>query len=373
MQRDRGNPRLKFLDRYVGIPIIVVLGVFRRLRGRRTVPGDWNTIGLLVTAGIGDAVLLTGILRDVRAARPAARIVVFVTANNAAFARMLAVPDEVVELPVRRLLLAVRDVRRQRCDVVVDFGAWRRYDAGLAALSGARATIGRRTSGQYRHFAYDVIVDHQSDHEVDNDRRLISSLGICSASPPALRAETRPDSSRSGTFAVLHLWPGGANCMERSWPIGCWTDLAMAFQGEALSVVLTGGPEDTTATEAIVAAWRGKGIDAVSVAGCSWTATISVLAEARCVVSVNTGVMHVAAALGAPVIALHGPTSVERWGPVGPHTRSVTSPMVPNGYLNLGFERSSRYRMCMEAITVGAVLAAWADLRSEVDAASLTT
>jgi hypothetical protein len=41
---------------------------------------------------------------------------------------------------------------------------------------------------------------------------------------------------------------------------------------------------------------------------------------------------------------------------------------VPDGYLDLGFERDERYSDCMQAITVASVLAAWADLMAELAA-----
>jgi ADP-heptose:LPS heptosyltransferase len=114
--------------------------------------------------------------------------------------------------------------------------------------------------------------------------------------------------------------------------------------------------------------WRRRGIRARSIAGTPPADTLVWLVHAAGVVSVNTGIMHVAAAAGAPTVALNGPTSGRRWGPVGPHVRCVASPMVPNGYLDLGFERDDRYRDCMAAITVDAVLAAWDDLRGEASA-----
>ena len=82
--------------------------------------------------------------------------------------------------------------------------------------------------------------------------------------------------------------------------------------------------------------------------------------------SVNTGVMHVAAALEVPTIALNGPTSGRRWGPVGVHTRCVASPLIPDGYLNLGFERNEHYRTAMLGITLAMVVGAWDELSVEV-------
>ena len=40
--------------------------------------------------------------------------------------------------------------------------------------------------------------------------------------------------------------------------------------------------------------------------------------------------------------------------------------MVPDGYLDLGWERDDRYRDCMKVITLSTVLGAWDDLMAEV-------
>ena len=85
----------------------------------------------------------------------------------------------------------------------------------------------------------------------------------------------------------------------------------------------------------------------------------SVLRDAAGVVAVNTGVMHLAALLDAPVVALHGPTSRRRWGPVG--ARSIAlAPADTSGceFLNLGFEYPEGRVDCMERIAVDDVFAA---------------
>ena len=365
MQSDRGNPRLKFLDRYVGIPVVAVLGAAHRLRGRRRLPDRWKSIGFLLTAGIGDAVVATGVLADFRAAYPETRIVLFVTANNASFAKLLTAPDEVVELPVRQLWTARREMRARNLDVIVDLGAWRRFDAVLAMLSGAKASIGLRTPGQFRHYGYDVVVDHGIAHEIENDRRLARALGVDSRSEPSVPMDPEATAPIDVPYVVFHLWPGGANFEERSWPISSWKDLAREMSARGLMVVLSGAPSEMEANQSIVEGWTRDGIATQNAAGGPWPESLAWLGFATGVVSVNTGVMHVAAALGTPTIALNGPTSSTRWGPRGPLTRCVASPMVPDGYLNLGFERNETYPRCMEAITVAMVLDAWDSLRAE--------
>jgi len=195
------------------------------------------------------------------------------------------------------------------------------------------------------------------------------------SSPPRHRLDERsvlrPDPAAArplaAPYVVLHLWPGGANFDERSWPPERWRSVAAAMNDRGYEVVLTGGPGDVEPTKALVSAWRATG--SAPNRGRNHTGeTLVWLRYASGVVSVNTGVMHLAAAVGAPVVALNGPTPVLRWGPVGSASRSVVSPMVPDGYLNLGWEHDDRYRDAMAAITVNSVLSAWDDLMAEVAA-----
>jgi heptosyltransferase III len=84
-----------------------------------------------------------------------------------------------------------------------------------------------------------------------------------------------------------------------------------------------------------------------------------VLCMASAVVAVNTGVMHLAALLDAPLVALHGPTSRRRWGPLGTRSVALAPPdATACEFLNLGFEYPERAVDCMGSISVDEVFAA---------------
>ena len=92
----RGSSRARLLDRYLGIPLVFLAGQFGR---KRAIPAGVRQIGLLNTAALGDTILMSGPLADLRAAYPHARIVFFTGPSNYEAARLLDGPDEVVELP----------------------------------------------------------------------------------------------------------------------------------------------------------------------------------------------------------------------------------------------------------------------------------
>src|SRR5689334_15262598 len=98
---DRGNRILRLLDRALGIPIVFALGLLQ-VRARQF-PARIDSIGILETAAIGDTVLLSAVLSDLRDAFPGAHIVLFAGDSNVEVARLLSGVDSVVRLPVRHL------------------------------------------------------------------------------------------------------------------------------------------------------------------------------------------------------------------------------------------------------------------------------
>jgi ADP-heptose:LPS heptosyltransferase len=77
------------------------------------------------------------------------------------------------------------------------------------------------------------------------------------------------------------------------------------------------------------------------------------------VVCGNTGVMHLAAGLGRPLVALHGPTSPTIWGPRADAVGAVAEVLSPETdcapCLTLGFEYGCAGRACMDSIAVDVV------------------
>ena len=363
LQWKRGAGWVRNLDRLVGIPLVLALGALRRRR--RPFPGVVRRIGVIRMPTIGDTVLLSGVLKDLREAYPDAELVFFADAHNADSARLLPAVDRVVVLDLLRPWYSVSRLREFRADVVLDFGGWTRSTALLAALSGARFTAGFRTAGQWRHFVFDCVVDYLATrHELDNLRALVSALGVRTGSAPELiyRRCALPDPLAGlERYVVFHPWPGGSRKRLKEWPIEHWIRLASWLKERGVAAVVTGGPADREPAEALVRACREAvpGLEVVSAAGvCTLEQCCNLLEGAEAVVSVDTGIMHLAAAIGARVIGLHGPTAAARWGPVGPRAIGIDSDCPGCGYIHLGFERPRRPPPCMESLSVEKVIAA---------------
>jgi ADP-heptose:LPS heptosyltransferase len=356
----RGSSQARLLDRYLGIPLVFIAGQCRR---KRAIPSPVRKIGLLNTAALGDTILMSGPVADLRAAFPHAQIVFLSGPSNYEAACLLDGADAVIELAVFRPLAAIKAVRELEFDLFLDFGPWCRLNAIIAICSKAKFIAGFRTSSQARHFAYDLVVDHSENaHELENHRGLVRALGILPVHPPRLRCEKVESQNvyeLPRRFAVFHLWPGGSAAKLKEWTVGRWIALAEDFAAERYEVAFTGAANQRALNDSVISevkpSLRPKMRNA---AGASLRETLRLVSRAELVVSVDTGVMHMAAAVGVPLVALHGPSSPHRWGPVSESALVVEPPLTGCGFLNLGFERVRKAPACMKAISYGTVKAA---------------
>jgi ADP-heptose:LPS heptosyltransferase len=356
--KERGNRILRFADRWLGIPIIALLGALSK---RRSVPEAIDVVGILMFGVIGDTIFAASLARAIKMWRPNVTVVALVAKSNAGAIDLVDGIDEVMVVPVGRPLKAMRIVRARKFDVLIDTSQWPRIGAVLTVTSRSRYTIGFRTDGQCRHYAYDAVVKHSRDrHEVDNFRQLLRPLGIAVQVQPSLRHDlTGAFSTLAGLrYVVFHPWATGFRSELREWPTERWVALAYALEGMAECIVITGGKGDRAASERLAAAIARPALVRVLAGETSLADLTRVLANAQAVVSVNTGTMHIAALLNRPLVALHGPTDPRRWGPIGDSAVVVgPGPGEGGAYLNLGFEYPRHAENCMAKISVADVMA----------------
>jgi len=113
---------------------------------------------------------------------------------------------------------------------------------------------------------------------------------------------------------VVALCPGAVGA-GKAWPSGHYADLASALTRSGAAVWVLGSRDEASTAEEIVAA---AGPHARDLTGTDLREAILALAAADTVVSNDSGLMHVAAALGTPTVAIFGPTSPWHWKPLNP-------------------------------------------------------
>lgn len=116
---------------------------------------------------------------------------------------------------------------------------------------------------------------------------------------------------------VITLLPGAARGSSKRWPVENFARLAKTLCSSLNAVVLLGGgPDDVAVCSEIEA----EGYDMISLAGrTSLPEWAALLQMSHCVVSNDSGGMHLATAVGTPVVAIFGMTDPKKTGPLGKH------------------------------------------------------
>lgn len=349
MLKERGSFSGRLIDRYIGIPIVFLLGIFIK---RRPLTSKVKRIAIIRTAAIGDTVLLSAIINDIKRAHSEAEIILFAGPSNIGITSLLPLVSKVYYIPVSNLWRSAKTIRKAGYfDVVIDTGQWPRLDALFAFLCKSNYRIGFQTPKQFKHFTFHYVAAHSNKiHELDNFRQLIKPLIDKPKANPSLLIPNEEIPFQDKPYIIFHPWPGGINAHLKEWPFDYWSMLANYIALHDLRIIITGAKTDIQPTQLLVSK-ISSGIDVISVAGqLNLKQTTALIHKAKALISVNTGIMHIGAAIGTPVIGLHGPTNSLRWGPTGEKAVAVSPVGEGCGYLNLGFEYAGNPTDCMQRI-----------------------
>jgi heptosyltransferase III len=265
---------------------------------------------------LGDVLLTTPLIRSLKRAWPdgAIDVLVFggtegILAGNPNVADVITMPER----PGAGDSLAL--LRR----------LWRRYDLALSTQSGDRPTLfawaaGRRSVGfveaqgmaaRFKWLALDFpVLVAAGLHRVRDVLRLAEAIGI----PPVPEVVAPAGAAPRGlvpdrSYAVIHAAP---MFRYKRWTADGWQVLAAALDARGLTVLATGGPDDRAYLDEV---WAGQPEVHRLDGSLAWPELAALIAGARIYVGPDTSVTHLAAATGAPTVALYGPTDPRPWGP----------------------------------------------------------
>lgn len=282
--------------------------------------GDIPRILIVRFSSIGDILLTTPLVRALRARHPAARITYVVRADMADTLRHNPRLTELVtwdrSAPLSGLAARLRDTDwTHRLDLHGSLrslalrqrvgGHWTGFSKHRLRRSLLIRT-GRRHGGHLGHVA---------------DRYFAAAAGLDVAPdgggpefffPSQSQQQADEFLSHHGlgqARTLVAVAPGAAHATKR-WPLAHWEALVRRARA-ASDIVVVGGPGEEALGEALVEA--GGGAVANAAGRFDLMGTAALLKRARVMAGGDTGVMHLATAVGTPVVALYGP-GVEEFG-----------------------------------------------------------
>jgi ADP-heptose:LPS heptosyltransferase len=334
------DARERALVRTADTALAIASTLLRPFTGRGRV-GEPQRILLLRLERIGDLVMALEAIRDVRALAPSAQIDLVVGSWNAALAGAVPGVDRVETLDVRwltregdglgtaALLRTARRWRERGYDLAINFEPDIRSNL-LAAAVGAARTAGWASGGGGP--LLDIALDYDpTAHTAANARRLVQHVFERTAPESPRPLLVIPDEATAAATALLRPVPGrrlvgihvsGGRSIKQ-WPPERFAAVAARLaDSRGAAIVATGAPADRTLVSELQTALAPRPvIDASSADGLLVSA--AVLARLDVLVTGDTGPMHLAAAVGTPVVAVFGPSDPARYATRGPFDRVV--------------------------------------------------
>ena len=290
---------------------------------------DYRRILFIKPSSLGDIVDALPTLAALRRRFPEAHIAWLVKRQWAGFVERAEGLDRVwpVGPGIGGWLSEVPRLRAEGFDLAVDLQGLLR-SALMARLAGCPARVGfaNGREGSPLFYTQRVPVPTDEMHAVDRYLLVADAVGAGRREKPQFRFAI-PSADRELMEEVLRrhgLRPGAAwiamNVSAR-WPTKRWPFESFAVVADRLhdegmgQVVLVGGPDDRVDAQAVRAHMKTTPVD---VTGATDVGLLpALLQSASLLVTNDSGPMHVAAAVGTPVVALFGPTSAARTGPYG--------------------------------------------------------
>jgi len=306
---------------------------------------DFARTLIIKPSSMGDIVQALPVLTALKEAHPEARVSWLVARPFAGILEGHPRVDDLVifdrrrfahigrSLPITGEFLAfLKDLRRGEFTLAVDLQGL--FRSGLFALAtGAPNRVGFRAARELAPLFYTdrVAVPRKDMHAVDRYLAVAEYLGL--AMPQAtdhlpVSAEARV--SARGRLAEAGLAPGEpfvAVCAHARWETKQWPPrhfarvLDQVRAAAGTRAVLVGSAAGVSIGQAIGDAMAERPIDLTDKT--TLKELIAVIAEARAMLTNDSGPMHVAAAVGTPVVAVFGPTNPVRTGPYGPGHRVI--------------------------------------------------
>ncbi|MDR3793037.1 MAG: glycosyltransferase family 9 protein [Terracidiphilus sp.] len=233
----------------------------------------------------------------------------------------------------RETLYALRELRHQlragTYDTVLDLqGAIR--SSVVARLAGSRRRIGEATPRETpARWLTNEHIATSGAHVIEQDVELASAIAADELEParPELpvcpEAESWADALLSGSGKPAILINPGAGWGAKRWPAERYGEVAHALAAKGCRIFVNVGPGEEPLAQTIVETTSGS---AQPVAA-TLDQLIALTRRIRLAVAGDTGPLHLACALGKPVVGVYGPTDPSRNGPFGVDFRVLRSPL----------------------------------------------
>jgi len=347
----RGNRLLKYIDRYLGILIIFLLSIFTRKK--KPSYKENESVAFFAPVAIGDTILILSTIQKYRTSFPMKKITIFCSPLSIDLVSFFIKDIEVIPIKITSVLETVKIIRQYKFNQWYDFSQWARLSSIISFFAKADNKHGFSTKLQFRNYTYTNTVEHLNNvHELENFGRLLN----LSMNTKDIEPITKKNSDQQNRNIIIHICPSGERSHLKMWPTDRWISITNYLLSRNKRVIFTGAGKDIIHVKKVIDKFSTNDNIINLVDKTSIKDLPKLIEDSKLIITVNTGILHIASFTNTPIIVLNGPTNPNRWGPVSSNAISLTPKLECAPCLNLGFEYGCNKNDCMKDIGVKQVI-----------------
>ena len=270
---------------------------------------------------LGDVLLTTPLLHSLRTAYPQSELNILVYQNTAAILEGNPDINNIISTPQKPSSREYFSLIKQ---------LFRQYDLAISTQTGDRPSIyaflaatfriaevpPRQNKDWWKRFLFQrwtefddinthTVIQHLRLNDLLNIRRYYAVVTPQTQTPLTLFKQATD-------YAVLHIYPMWT---YKRWTAQGWSEITHYLRKSGFQLLISGSPA-AEEQEYIKHTLRLMPDDTINLAGKTSLAQLShIISKAKLFIGPDTGITHLAAATGIPVIALYGPTNPVKWAP----------------------------------------------------------
>jgi len=350
---------LKAADKIFGSIFVSVSKIISK--PSKTIPQKISNILVIRPGGIGDAVLLIPTLNTLKKHYPESKIDILAEKRNAGIFKdnplitNLYLYDDFKEN-------GLVEVLKNSYQVVIDTEQWHKLTSVVAYLTKAPIRIGFATNGRAGQYSHPLEYK-QSDYEAVSFLNLASALtgkkhrfningGFLKINSKVENNEFSKYKKRFISTAGLFT---GATVKERRWGVKKFSELAENLLANGIGVVILGGNNDIPEVDKITRVMGNK--DYLNLTGqTSLNETSAIISNLDLLISSDSGLMHIAYAVGTKTFSLFGAGIQEKWAPKGPDNYVINKNLACSPCTKFGYTPNCPINIkCLNEISVDEV------------------
>ncbi len=318
---------MKYIDEYLGRIFCFLLTVFSKKKNSIPPANSVKNILLIKFWGMGSIILTSPAINTLRKSYPEAKFHYLSFQANNEILTLTKNIDDIISIRLNNpfvffidTLKTILKLRKQKIDLVFDFEFFTYYSAIITRLIKTKYSVGFDNTKNNRSRLFSkTLMFNDNIHTRDNFMNLVLTICKQAVSTLNISPNKRELLTQSGIQrGVIVINPNASKmAYERRLPATYFVRLIdeLSDLGK-YQIILTGSADEKNYVAGIFSALKNK-TNVTNLSGkLSVSGLVSLICSSVCLITNDSGPLHIASALNKPVIAFYGPESPIRYGPL---------------------------------------------------------